>query len=145
MSSEQTLSFIEDYRSHSALWDIKDKDYTNKIKRNDAYSFLATKYNMDIKGVKNKIKSLRSYFSKEHQKVTEKKSGAGIEDKYDPPWFAYKSMLFILDSITPRPTKDSLSREPSTMTFEENSDEISESAEESSEVSKIYNPKILLL
>lgn len=78
------------------------------MKRNDAYTVLATKYSMTVKGVKNKIKSLRSYFSKEHQKVTEKKSGAGADDQYDSPWFAYKSMLFILDSVTPRSTKESL-------------------------------------
>jgi hypothetical protein len=56
MSSEQTLAFIEDYRSHSALWDIRDKDYTNKLKRTDAHTVLATKYGMTVKGVKNKIK-----------------------------------------------------------------------------------------
>ena len=38
---------------------------------------------MSVKEVKNKIKSLRSYFAKEHQKVTEKKSGAGVDDVYD--------------------------------------------------------------
>jgi hypothetical protein len=34
---------------------------------------LATNYKMSVKEVKNKIKSLRSYIAKEHQKVTEKK------------------------------------------------------------------------
>jgi hypothetical protein len=38
---------------------------------------------MSVKEVKNKIKSLRSYFAKEHQKVTEKKSGVGVDDVYD--------------------------------------------------------------
>jgi hypothetical protein len=53
VASEQTLLFIEDYRSHSALWDITDKDYTNKLKRTDAYAVLATKYYMIVKGVKD--------------------------------------------------------------------------------------------
>ena len=66
MSSDQTktLAFIEDYRSFTALWDVNHKDYTNKTKRN---------YKMSVKEVKNKIKSLRSYFAKEHQNVTGKK------------------------------------------------------------------------
>jgi hypothetical protein len=34
---------------------------------------LATNYKMSVKEVKNKIKSLWSYFAKKHQKVTEKK------------------------------------------------------------------------
>jgi hypothetical protein len=63
----KTLQFIEDYRTFTALWDVNNKDYTNKIKQNDALSTLATNYEMIIKEVKNKIKSLRSYFAKEHQ------------------------------------------------------------------------------
>ena len=54
---------------------------------------------------KNKIKSLRSYFAKKHQKVTEK-SGPGVDGVYDYPCFAYISPMFILDSITPRETKE---------------------------------------
>jgi hypothetical protein len=34
---------------------------------------LAVNYKMSVKAVKNKIKSLQSYFAKEPQKVTEKK------------------------------------------------------------------------
>jgi LysM repeat protein len=75
MSSDhtKTLAFIGDYRSFTALWDVNHKDYTNKIKRNDALYALVTNYKMSVKEVKNKIKSPRSYFAKEHQKVTEKK------------------------------------------------------------------------
>ena len=69
----KTLALTEDYRSFTALWDMNHKDYTNKIKRHDALNALATNYKMSVKEVKNKIKSLRSYFAKEHQKVTEKK------------------------------------------------------------------------
>jgi hypothetical protein len=108
MNNEETLEFIEDYRAHVCLWDIRSKCYTSKTKRNDAYSSLAKKYNMTEKGVRNKIKSLRSYFSKEHQKVISKKSGAGTDSSYDTPWFAYSSLMFILDSVSPRETKDSL-------------------------------------
>ena len=38
--------------------------------------------------------------------MTEKESGAGVDDVYDSPWFAYKSLLFTLDSITPRETNE---------------------------------------
>jgi len=61
---------------------------------------------MSVKEVKNKIKSLRSYFAKEHQKVTEK-SGTGIDDVYDSPWFAYKSLRFILAPQSPKAYKSS--------------------------------------
>jgi hypothetical protein len=74
MSSDhaKTLEFIEDHWSFTTLWDVNHKDYTDKIKRNDALNALATNYKMSVKEVKNKIKSLRSYFVKEHQKVNSK-------------------------------------------------------------------------
>lgn len=62
---------------------------------------------MDAAAVKSKIKSLRSYFSKERQKVLKKKSGSGTEENYSSTWFAYNSLLFISDSTTPRETRDS--------------------------------------
>ncbi|CAH1981424.1 unnamed protein product [Acanthoscelides obtectus] len=102
-----TLKFIEDYRSFPQLWDPNNKLYTNKVKRSDGLQVLATKYKMDIDGVKKKIKSLRSYFSKEHQKVIRKKSGAGSDEIYVSPWFAYKQLLFTADSVTPRETGES--------------------------------------
>nr|CAI5824673.1 unnamed protein product [Callosobruchus analis] len=66
MNNEQTLEFIEDYRSYQYIHSKLDK---NKNKRNDAYRELSEKYNLNEKAVMNKKKSLRSYFSKEHQKV----------------------------------------------------------------------------
>lgn len=103
---EKTLRFIEDYRSYEILWDIRRKDYTNKLKRNDAINELARKYEMAPKEVKNKIKSLRSYFSKEHVKVNKKKSGSGADETYETTWFGYHPLMFIQDAITPRKTKD---------------------------------------
>jgi hypothetical protein len=39
-------------------------------------------------------------------KSDRKKSGAGVDDVYDSPWFAFRSLIFILDSMTPRETKE---------------------------------------
>jgi hypothetical protein len=54
------------------LWDGNRKDCANRIKRNDELNVLATDYKMSVREVKIKVKSLRCYFAKEHQKVTEK-------------------------------------------------------------------------
>jgi hypothetical protein len=51
--SPKTLAFIKDYRSFTALWDMNHKDFTNKIKRNDALNVLVTNYKMSVKEVKN--------------------------------------------------------------------------------------------
>ena len=71
MSSDhtKTFAFIEDYRSFTALWDVNHKHYNDKIKRNYALNALATNYKTSVKEIKKKIKSLRSFFAKEHQKV----------------------------------------------------------------------------
>lgn len=107
-SDKQTIDFIEDYRHHSVLWDINDKCYRNKNKRNDAYRAMGEKYKLSEKSVESKIKNLRSYFSREQQKMSLTKSGASADDKYQSSWFAYKHLLFLGDTITPRSTKDSL-------------------------------------
>jgi hypothetical protein len=67
-------------------------------------------------------------FCKGAPKSDRKKSGAGVDDVYDSPWFAYQSLKFILDSITPTETKgtgagqtkNTESENPGT--FEENND-----------------------
>jgi len=45
-------------------------------------------------------------FCKGAPKSDRKKSGADVDDVYDSPWFAYKSLMFILDFLTPRETKE---------------------------------------
>lgn len=94
---EKTLHFIHDYKSHQILWDAKHKDYNNKIKRTAALTDLGHKYDMNVRMVKNKIKSLRSYFAKEHQKVY-KNSAGDHDDFHISSWFAYRAMSFVLDS-----------------------------------------------
>lgn len=69
--------FIEMYRAHPALWQIKNKDlYNNRNLKNKGYKELLEiwrKYDAeaDQKTVKNKIQSLRGSFRKELKKVGE--------------------------------------------------------------------------
>jgi len=48
-------------RSCPQLLVANHKDYTNKIKRNDAIVAIGTTFNMDAVAVKLKIKSFRSF------------------------------------------------------------------------------------
>ncbi|XP_039751786.1 uncharacterized protein LOC120627805 [Pararge aegeria] len=102
---DKTLEFIDDYQTCRILWDQNNIDYTNKKKRYGALTALGQKHNLDVQMVKNKIKSLRSYFSKEHQKVI-KNSGGASGESYQSSWFAYNSLLFILDSSAPKESGD---------------------------------------
>ncbi|KAG8176987.1 hypothetical protein JTE90_005731 [Oedothorax gibbosus] len=84
---EKTLEFIEDYRSFDVLWDVNNQFYTKKKERKAAIDSLCEKHNMTEREIKNKIKCLRSYFAKEHQKYL---------DTGRTYWFAYEAMLFTL-------------------------------------------------
>lgn len=105
-NKENIINFIEDYKQLPVLWQVNLKEYSNKEKRSDAMKYLCDKYKLDIKMCKNKIKSLRSYFSKEYQKCLKKKSGSSAEENYISSWFAYKHLLFLKDTLTPGETKD---------------------------------------
>jgi hypothetical protein len=86
------LAFIDDCRSFTALWDVNHKDYSNKIKRNYVFNAMAINYyKMSVNEVKNKIKSLRSYFAKEQQKVT----GGGGKQPEDAPCCGDRNPLTI--------------------------------------------------
>jgi hypothetical protein len=58
------------------------------------------------KSILKKIISLRSYFRKEHSEVINEKSGSS--DVFTSSWFAYKQLLFILESDLPRAGRDTI-------------------------------------
>jgi hypothetical protein len=90
-SNEKTIEFVEDYRGFTCLWRSSDPDYKDRIKRGDAQQYLAGNYGLQTrKAVKNKIKSLRSYFHKIHSEAKRRKSGNGRDDVVEPNWFLYK-------------------------------------------------------
>ena len=97
-SKEITINSIEDYHKHEVLWKTDLKGYSDKLLRGDALQKLSEKYAIDVSAVKNKIKNLRSYFSKEHEKTAKRKSGRGLDDSYISTWFAYKHLLFLKDT-----------------------------------------------
>ena len=107
-SSEKTLDFIEEYRKYTVLWHSVDKNYKNREERRSALQVLGEKYSLDSKSILNKIKSLRSYFHREHSKVLKKKSGSSADEIYRSSWFAYKHMLFILQGDETREGKDTI-------------------------------------
>jgi hypothetical protein len=107
-SNEKTLDFIEEYRKYTVLWRLSDKNYKNREERRSALEELGEKYSLDSKSILNKIKSLRSYFHREHSKVLRKKSGSSAYEMYRSSWFAYRHMLFILQGDEEREGKDTI-------------------------------------
>ncbi|XP_037811926.1 myosin-G heavy chain isoform X1 [Lucilia sericata] len=88
------LDFIEDYRRQRVLWDPNTKGYHIKQTKYEALKLLGQKYGAEIRSIRSKIKSLRSSFHREHGKVL---NGRRKGLNYQPMWFAYDAIRFILD------------------------------------------------
>lgn len=88
------LGFIEDYRRQRVLWDPNTKGYHIKQTKYEALKLLSQKYGTEIRSIRSKIKSLRSSFHREHGKVLNGRSRGVL---YQPMWFAYEAIRFILD------------------------------------------------
>ena len=74
-SQEKKIEFIEEYRKVVVLWDIRMEEYKNNHAKLGALRGLANKFNCDAAFVK-KIKNLRSDFCREHENLSQKKSGS---------------------------------------------------------------------
>ncbi|KAG5869549.1 hypothetical protein JTB14_037166 [Gonioctena quinquepunctata] len=95
------LELIEVYRSSPALWDIKGRDYSNRIEKNDQYEELLRKYkekylDADKQEVK-KINSSRTNFRKELKRISDsERSGIGADDVVEPSLWYFEEMPFII-------------------------------------------------
>ncbi|KAF5294809.1 hypothetical protein FQA39_LY00293 [Lamprigera yunnana] len=84
------LECIEVYHSLPALWNIKSKDYSNRMKKNEQYNNLLRKYreyypDADKAQLVKKFNSLRTNFRKEIKRIKDsEKSGAGTDDIIEP-------------------------------------------------------------
>lgn len=100
------LAFIEVYHGLPALWDVKSKDYTNRVRKSEQYEVLIEKYrekypDADKQDVVKKINSLRTNFRKELKRLRDaEKSGAGAEDVEPSLWY-FEEMRFLQSQETP--------------------------------------------
>ncbi|XP_077321456.1 uncharacterized protein LOC143955249 [Lithobates pipiens] len=106
--------FIEKYRELPCLWQVKCRDYTNKIKRKEAMEKLLELVKpvhpmADIPYLKAKIGGLRSTYNRERKKVQDsERSGASVDDVYVPRLWYYNSLRFLSDQREPRPSLSTL-------------------------------------
>lgn len=141
LSKDFLIEFIDIYKENPCLWQIKNKDYSNKQKKSAAYLQLVQKLN-EVEnnptkdGVVKKINSLRTCFRKEYRKVlASEKSGAGTDDLYKPSLWYYDLLLFLIDQEEPRPSKTTVPDD----------EEVQNNIEEVSQVRKIYIYILLLI
>ncbi|KAF5270691.1 hypothetical protein FQA39_LY01429 [Lamprigera yunnana] len=101
------LECIEVYHSLPALWNIKSKDYSNRIKKNEQYNNLLRKYreyypDADKAQLVKKFNSLRTNFRKELKRIKDsEKSGAGTDDIIEPTLWYFEEMNFLVGQEEP--------------------------------------------
>ncbi|XP_055591253.1 uncharacterized protein LOC129743292 [Uranotaenia lowii] len=101
-SSEKVLRFIEDYQSMPCLWDVKNKDYKNRIKRKLARESLAVKFNESVSEIEKKIHNLKTSYNRERKKTC---TASGSSPK-ESSWFAFKYLQFLQPAIEPKKTRN---------------------------------------
>lgn len=99
--------FIDLYKQHPCLWNIKSKEYSNRNMKSEAYDVLVKKLREKEESatrdtVTKKINNMRSSFRKEVKKVeNSKKSGSATDEIYCPSLWYYEQLLFLRDQEKP--------------------------------------------
>ena len=126
-SKETVVSFIELYKSKECLWKIKSKEYRNRFLREAAYDELIAfcktlGHNANKDFVTKKINNLRTSFKKELKKQERsKRSGAEVDEIYEPRLWYFQELMFLRDQEVPRLGSSSFLSEGSTRSSQENS------------------------
>ena len=105
-TTEETVHLIECLESHPCLWDVYDKSYHMKDKRENALSEISNQMVIEAMEIKTKINGLRAQLGRELAKVKKTKSGQGTEELYKPNWAFWEHLQFLCPVMTPRASKD---------------------------------------
>lgn len=106
--------FIELYESLPCLWNVKDKQYSNKHLKEEGMQTMVEKCksifpDADKEFVNKKIKCLRASFRRELRKVIKSKgTGTSPDDVYEPSLWYYELLLFTADCEIVRKGKSSM-------------------------------------
>ncbi|KAJ8913067.1 hypothetical protein NQ315_006568 [Exocentrus adspersus] len=109
------IKFLELYQSEECIWNIRREDYKN-IMREKSYEKIRSGMEIEsltINDIKNKIKSIRTTYKVELNKILKaNKSGAGTDDLYKPKlfWFAHAD-VFLGDVSVARESQSNLMRD----------------------------------
>ncbi|XP_063222863.1 uncharacterized protein LOC134531168 [Bacillus rossius redtenbacheri] len=105
---EHVECLIENYEKYPCLYNVKSPIYHNKHARNEALAAIASAVSelrpgTSVDEVKNKFAKLRSHFVAEFsKKKTSEKSGTGTDEIYEPNFWYYKKLFFLINHIVPR-------------------------------------------
>lgn len=105
-SSETTIKFVQELRTHECLWNVKREVYKNKQMRESAYRKIVEAMNIvgfNVPEVKTKIRNLKSTYFQEKRKIEKSKaSGSGSENVYKPNIKWFDEMDTLLNNVDGR-------------------------------------------
>lgn len=100
-SNEKIIKFLELYESETCLWNPTHKDHKLRHKCHDAWTRISSSMdNIPVEILKAKKKSLMATFRPLLKKKKDSmRSGAGVEDVFQPIWFGFELMESFLGSL----------------------------------------------
>ena len=107
-TSEEITHLIECLENYPCLWDVFDKAYHMKDKREKALSEMSNQIEIEVMEIKTKINGLRTQLGRELAKVKKTKSGQGTDELYKPNWAFWEQLQFLCPVMTPRTSKDTI-------------------------------------
>lgn len=105
---EEIVKLIELYEERACLWDVFDKEYHDKDKRQRALIEISHELETPVGDIKTKLLSLRSQLGRERAKVSKTKSGQSLDDLYKPTWIYWERLQFLQTVMQPGKSKDNI-------------------------------------
>ncbi|XP_068917429.1 uncharacterized protein [Tenebrio molitor] len=102
-TKEETYSLISHWELHPELWDVKNKNHKNRLKRQNALKALSTMFITTPTEINRKLHNMRTQFHQELRKMQTKHSGCGSDEAYQSSWEFFRAMSFICcDNSNPK-------------------------------------------
>ena len=105
---DEIIKLIDLYEENSHLWDVFDRDYHNRDKRERTLNDISLVLKTDVADIKTKLLSLRSQLGRERVKISKTKSGQCLEDLYKPTWIYWDKLQFLQAVMQPGKSRDNI-------------------------------------
>ncbi|GJQ82307.1 hypothetical protein Trydic_g383 [Trypoxylus dichotomus] len=102
-TEENVERLITLYRQHPSLWDPRNKDFKNRMRKDEALKEIGRTMSLEVVEVERKINVLNTQFRRTHKKVQRlKASGLPTDEIEANLWYGYKNLLFLENRYYPK-------------------------------------------
>ena len=106
--NDDTCKLIDLLEERVCLWDVFDRNYHNREKREKAYKEIETELEVPVAEIRKKILQLRSQLGREIAKCNKTKSGQSSDELYKPTWIYWQKLQFLRPVMQPGKSRDNL-------------------------------------